>query len=151
MLDRSAEDNLVCFQEIKDGGLTVADATQLLSLSLSNRTGGEHKKKKLVGQDEDKITYKLPSCAKQPQLGEYPFNLLPIKIELNEENHRTIESFGLERTFKAGSEKSSVSLGVVKTEIWHFHVTFAHVQILPGFLYLFVQYIFTLWMWNSIS
>lgn len=55
------------------GGLTFAGSqmpTQLLSLLL-NRTAGENKVKKLVGQAKDReSTYQLPSRAKQAQLGD---------------------------------------------------------------------------------
>lgn len=72
-----------------------------LSLCLLSRTGGENEIKKLMEQDKDKeIMYQLLSRANQTQLGENYFNLLPIKLELKEENHRIVESLGLEGTFK---------------------------------------------------
>jgi len=53
-----------------------------LSLPLINKTEEENKIKKLLGQDIDrKVSYQLPSQAKQSQLGENKF--IAIKIVLD--------------------------------------------------------------------
>lgn len=60
-----------------------------LSLPFLSRAGRKSKKKMLVSQDiDDEITDQLTSQAKQTQVGENWFNLLPIKIELDGEKQR---------------------------------------------------------------